>query len=277
MSDAIVGMFWNKGEGDLLPYTLERAVNSGVDSIFIADDGSTDNSWEIIESFARKYSNKIEHIQCKPDKNDPAQRQSLLNEIRRRYPAERTWVQILESDIVLLDTNIREVIEKKAVSNLGVSFHMLNAVRKPGEWVGIDTYPNWTMPINELMPWGHWTEVMLYLFRLMPGLTYNPGVWRPWPSGFSRYTSAPLKTNRKELDSPLLSHYGFRGPTHFHLKYKNMGTFHRKYKNWNVSSPKTVLETVPYFNGIWNSDVFEMSREGWKNWLRKRGIYEQRS
>jgi len=269
----IVGIFWNKNEADLLPFTLERAAKA-VDSLFIADDGSTDKSWDIIQSFASSHKDKVEHIQQRPNKNDPAQRQVLLDEIRRRYKPEDTWVQIIESDICVLDTDVKEIIKTKAVADIGVSWHMINAVRKMGEWEGIDTYPNWSMPVTELMPWGHWVEVMLYSFRPLPGLIYNPGVWRPWPSGFSRYTSAPLKTSRKELDSPLLSHYGFRGPTHFHLKYKNMGKFHRRYKNWNLENPKTVLETVPYFNGQWNSDVFEMSRAGWVDWLRRRGIYE---
>lgn len=272
--DTIVGMFWNKNEADILEYTLDKALKS-VDSLFIADDGSTDRSWEIIESFAKQNASKVEHIQCKPNKSDPAQRVSVFNEIRRRYKPENTWVQIIESDICILDTDIKEAIATHAVDSVGMGWHMLNAVRKAGEWTKeIDTYPNWTMPINELMPWGHWTEVMTYTFRPLPDLYYIPGIWRPWPSGFSRYTSKPVDSYRKRASSPLLAHYGFRGPTHFYNKYKHMGKRHRKYTNWNIEDRESILETVPYFNGSWNTDVFEMGREGWIDWLRRRGGYE---
>lgn len=270
MTEHIVGMFWNRNEADLLPYTLERAA-AAVDSLFIADDMSTDGSWDIIQSFATANPNKVEYTQRKPNKRDPAQRQALLNEIRKRYKPADTWVQIIESDMCTLDTNIREAIKTKAIGDIGITWHMLNAVRRPGEWESIDTYPNWTIPIPKLMPYGHWTEVLLYTFRPLPDLYYSP-VWRPWPSGFSKYYTQPLKIYRKEPDSPLLSHYGFRGPTHFFNKYKSMGNFHRKYKTWDLSSPEKILETVPYFNGQWNSDIFSMSREGWIDWLRRRGV-----
>ena len=74
MNDHIVGMFWNKSEADLLLFTLERAIKA-VDSLVIADDGSTDKSWDIIQSFSNAHKDKVEHIQQKPSKNDPAQRQ----------------------------------------------------------------------------------------------------------------------------------------------------------------------------------------------------------
>lgn len=270
MSNRIIGMMFNKNEADILPYTLERAAKT-VDSLFIADDLSTDGSWDIIEDFVRVNKNKVEYVQRKPNKNDPAQRQALLNEIRKRYKPEDAWVQIIESDMCILDTDIHTVINTKAVADIGVTWHMLNGVRKVGEWEFADTFPDWSVPLHELMPYGHWTEVLLYTFRPLPELYYSP-IWRPWPSGFSKYTNKPLKIYRKEPDSALLAHYGFRGPTHFFNKYKSMGKHHKKYQNWDLTTIDTVTKTVPYFNGQWNSDVFEMSRGGWIDWLRRRGV-----
>lgn len=262
----VVGMFWNYNEGDILPQTLEAASDK-VDSLFIADDGSTDNSWEIIKQFADEHKDKVEHIQQKPDKSDKGQRQSLLEEMRKRYD-DSTWVQIIESDVMVLDTNVKEAIRNHSVEGLAVSWQTLNAIRR--SWDDVDTYPNWETPLLELMPYAHYMEYMLYTFRLLPELSYRQPYWRPWPTGFSKYTSKPVKVNRRTLDAPLLAHVGFRGPTHFYHKYKHMGERHTKYKDWILTSPETVKETVFFFNGVWNRCRFEMSRDGWISWRRGR-------
>ena len=124
----IVGMFWNKGEGDILEEILLNALPH-VDSMFIADDGSTDNSWDIIQSIAKAHPDKVEHIQQKPNPNDKAQRNALLNEIRRRYKPEDTWVQIMESDIMILDTDIKQAIKDWAIEDIAVEWQALNALR----------------------------------------------------------------------------------------------------------------------------------------------------
>lgn len=265
MSETIVGMMWNKNEGDILEEIIQNAL-SKVDSLFIADDGSTDKSWEIIQSFV-KSSSKIEYVRNQRDNPiDKGQRQSLLDEIRKRYRPEDTWVQIMESDIMILDTDIREAIKDHAVHDIGVNWVTLNAVRKSGTWKEIDTYPNWKAPIKEVMPYAHWMEAMLYTFRPLPKLKYNQDMWRPWPSGFSAYIGdKPLFSSRRRADSPLLAHYGYRGPTHFHNKFKDMTSsgFHSKYKTWDIRSVDSVDSTVSFFNGQWNTNLFPMSREGW--------------
>lgn len=58
MAEAIVGMFWNLNEQDLLPFTLPAALEK-VDQLFIADDGSTDGSWEFIQDFQRLNKDNI--------------------------------------------------------------------------------------------------------------------------------------------------------------------------------------------------------------------------
>jgi glycosyltransferase involved in cell wall biosynthesis len=262
MSNYIVGVMWNKNEGDILEEIIEAALPH-VDSLFIADDGSKDSSWSTIQYLAG-VKDKIEHTQQAPNPGDPAQRQALLDEIRRRYKPEDTWVQVIESDIMLLDTNVREAIKNHADShNLAVSWQCLNGVRKVGTWKGEDTYPNWNKSITEVLPYAHWMEVMTYTFRPLPKLHYTMR-WRPWPSGWSHYSNDKVKNARKSPDSPLLAHYGYRGPTHFHKKYKHMGDYHTKYKNWHLTSPGAIEESVPFFNGKWNGNPFPMSREGWQ-------------
>ncbi len=264
----IVGMFWNHNEADIVEETLTEAIKH-VDSLFVADDHSTDNSLAIIESFAAKNS-KVEYVRSKRDNpNDKGQRQSLLTEIQRRYKPEDTWVQIIESDIMILDTDIREALNNWAQADVGMSWQTLNAARKANTWGEADTYPNWEKPIKEIMPYAHWMEVMLYTFRPLPKVHYDLDRWRPWPQGLGNYGFKEVK--RRALDAPLLAHYGYRGPTQFYEKFKRLGKtggFHPKYKKWDLRSVESVSRTVSFFNGHWNGDVFPMSREGWVAWRK---------
>ena len=181
MVDTIVGMMWNKNEGDILEEVIENAL-SKVDTLFIADDHSTDSSWDIIQSFG----SRVEYMWNKRDNpNDPAQRQHLLNEIRRRYKPENTWVQVIESDIMILDTDVKEAVKRYASKDIMMSWHCLNAVRD--DWTDHDTWPHWDTPITEVLPSCHWMEVMTYTFRPLPRVNYNQRSWRPWPQGFSYY------------------------------------------------------------------------------------------
>ena len=266
MVNHIVGIMWNKNEGDILPFTIESALMN-VDSLIIADDGSEDNSWDIIQSYAKQHK-KIEHIQRSPNKRDPGQRQALLNEIRKRYKPENTWVQVIESDIMIVETDIREVIN--STTNLSLTWHLLNAVRKPGTWKEEDKYPSWNKPIQEVMPFAHKIESMVYTFRPLPKLYYDPDSYKPWPKGFANYPSQD-----KKKYCLLLGHYGYRGPTHFFKKYNKAGKKglrHLRRPDWDLSSPETIENTVSYFNGIWNKHSHPMSREGWV-W-RKHGGYK---
>jgi len=261
----IVGMMWNRNEGDILEEIIEAALTQ-VDSLFIADDGSTDDSWSCIQSIAQRRPDKIEYI--RNERNHPVDRQRtpMLNEIRARYKPENTWVQIIESDIMILDTDIREALSKFAVHNIAMSWQCLNAVRLPGTWEGLDTYPNWKMPIKELMQYQHRLEAMLYTFRPLPALYYDRSFWRPWPKGFSAYTNKPVKDPHKDPESPLLAHYGYRGPRHCWRKFNPDGVIPCVARNgvWDYSTIESVEKTMPFFNGGWNADAKQMNRYGWK-------------
>ena len=265
MRHNIIGMMWNKNEGDILEEIVIDALPN-ITSLFFADDGSTDNSWETINSIKKRYSDKIEFIQRNPNRRDPGQRQALLDEIHKRYKPD-VWVQVIESDVMLLDSNVDDVIQNNSVDDIAVTWQVLNGVRKPGTWKEIDTYPNWNKSVKEIMPLAHRTECMVYTFKNLPDLYYTE-LWRPWPSGFSHYSKNKIDIDRREENSPLLAHYGYRGPTHFYKKYAKMGKYHKRYRTWNLSSVESIEKTVPYFNGQWNRNAYLMSREGWTNWLR---------
>jgi glycosyltransferase involved in cell wall biosynthesis len=260
MPDSIVGMMFNYNEGDILEETLE-AFLPHVDSLFISDDNSTDNSWGIIRSF----KDKIEYMRNKRDNPlDQGQRQSILNEIRKRYKPEDTWVQILDADMMILETDIRESLKKYAIDDLTMSWVLLNGCRTLGAWKEVDFYPNWITPITNVMSRAHMLEDLVYTFRPLPKLEYNLDKWRPWPQNFSFYSDKILDVKNRELDAPLIAHYGYRGPTHFYLKYgarKQM--FSKKYPSWNLDSIESIESTVYFFNGEWNRELFPMTRDGW--------------
>lgn len=260
----IAGLMFNRNEGDILEETLTEALKR-VDVLFVADDGSTDDSWKIIKSF----KGQIEHMQQNPNPKDKGQKQALLSEIQRRYRPEDTWVQVIESDVMIAPFvgNLKEVIAEHSVRDCVMYWPTWNAVRK--DW-SQDDYPNWKQPITEVLDRAHYFEKMCYTFRPLRGVRYNSDRWRPWPVGFAEQLKGVTKAERYKSNGPVLVHYGYRGPTHFWLKYRNCGRTHPKYKDWILESPETVAKTVPYFNGTWNGDnCYEISREGWRT--RKHG------
>lgn len=280
MSEHIVGMMWNKDEGDLLPDTISSALKH-VDTLVIADDGSTDNSWDVIQGFAAHHRDQIEHIQRKPDKGDKGQKQSLLSLIQSRYRAEDTWVQILESDIMILDTDIRRALRERS-NDTQLKWQLLNASPAPGQgWDDIDEFPTWSRPIQEVMTHAHKLELMPYTFRPFKELRYDYNNWRPWPQGFTRVSSNTLSAPTDY--TPLLAHYGFRGPTHFFKKYGHLSQ-HPRYSEWDLTSIESIKKTVYFFNEVWTGHAFPMSREGWMNrkgrltkWTEEKGWYRHGS
>lgn len=265
MSDHIVGMMWNKNEGDILVDIIASALEN-VDTLVIADDGSIDNSWDIIQGFANAHKDQIEHIQRAPDINDKAQRQSLLSVIQERYRPEDTLVQIIESDIMIMDTDIRKAFKERAQDDTLLRWSLVNATIPAGcTWDDFDEYPNWSKSIQHVLTYGHITEKMLYTFRPFKELWYNNKRWRPWPQGFTTIISAGGPALSSEY-TPLLAHYGYRGPTHYYEKcYIRQGVRnHSKYPSWDLTSPEAIVKTVAIFNGGWNPQLFYMSRKGYE-------------
>jgi len=186
----VVGVMWARNESDLLPYTLEKALKQ-VDTLLFIDNGSTDNTYDVAKSFKLEYCTRTADIlsgmKCHPD---AAGRQHLLEEVRRRFGYKDTWVQVIESDSVLLDTDVRQVIKKFSIDDTAVIWHMLNTA--DGKYA-------------------YWYELLTYTFRPFPKLEYEKKRL-PWPKGFGAYTNGQ-KWHHQEPDSPLILHYGFRGRT----------------------------------------------------------------
>lgn len=257
MADSIVGMMFAKNEADILPLTITEAMKQ-VDSLFIADDGSTDGSWEIIQYYKQQYPNKVEYIQQAPVIGDQGQRNALLGHIRTRYKAENTWVQTIESDIVLHTHDLKAVIAKTNREDVSVNWHCMNAIRP--YWEGVHQfYPNWPESIRTIMPRFHWTEEFAcYTYRPLPELFYSP-IWRPWPNGFSHYHTSNYKSTRrnkmKTAHVPMALHYGYRGPSHMMAKWNRMKI---KPQNpnpkhgYDYTSLETLSATFTCFNGHYN-------------------------
>lgn len=263
MANSVVGIYLNKNEGDIVAETLFSAMKN-VDCLYVIDNGSTDQSRSIMDAYANLPNSPIEKIIVAPNASRQEVLNSLLKEIRASNKPENTWIQMFESDVMVLDTDVNVAIRDHAVSDLGVSWVTLNAVRE--NWEGVDTYPIWHTSMKELMPRAHFMEMMLYTFRPLPKLYFTLDTWRPWPNGFEAYTKDTVKVKSKSVFAPLLLHVGWRGPKHFYEKFRHTGwTFHPKYKEWRVDGPGSVARTVSFFNGVYNSQAktFPASRRGW--------------
>ena len=246
--DTIVGVMYCKNEIDVLPVTIPEALKH-VDTMFISDDGSIDGSWELIQSFKQQYPDKIEHIQQQPDPFDQGQRTAMLVEIQKRYKAENTWVQVIEADMVLHTIDLRGAISSANRNNISVDWAIMNAVRP--YWEGIHhLYPNWPVDIRTLMPMFHYMENILYTYRPLPALYFEPG-WRPFPRGFGVYYDQhpPYAKRRRSLQSrkrvPLALHYGYRGPTHEFVK-------HHRGQPLDNEAIEHIFKTSGYYNGGYN-------------------------
>lgn len=261
---------WNRNEGDILEQIIESALNSGIDALMVADDDSDDKSWDIINSFGNRIDYAVQrnaHIGTTSYSKNRWARQHLLDEVRRRHKPENTWVQIIESDIMVLDTDIRAAIKRYQVNDLAVYWQLLNCCRRVWnkEW---DTWPDWKgRTIQEVMPDCHWMEYMLYTFRPVKSLYYED-VRKPWPRGLADLGVRPKRKKRET--SPLLAHYGLRGPTQHSAKLQSRSYPSSKNPTWDWRTPRSVRRTIPFFSGHYNNNenVFPTGREGWTKWLQ---------
>jgi len=273
MSESIIGIMWAKNEADVIKEVIEDALTK-VDALLFADDDSTDGTWEIVKSFG----NKLEYAARREDTNKGKYpdrlwaKQHLLDEVRFRFGMKDVWVQVIESDIMILETDIREVVSKYSNFDVALDWHTLNAIR-PIWTLEDDSWPNWERSIKEVLTNAHWMEIMTYTFRPLPKIDYVLD-YRPWPRGFSNYITSGVRSRgkKKRSDSPLLAHYGYRSPKHMSNKYGSVR--YDKNPTWDTSTPESVLKTVHFFNGAWNtgSDTFPMSRKGWNSWLTGRPL-----
>lgn len=266
----LIGLMWTNGaDEDILEETLGEAIkNFDTTYIAITPEAKGEKSWQIARSLQVRYPGKIEHIQRESERNDRAQRNSLLKKIREKYKPEDTWCHVIESDTFFLETDPREAIKKFSKFDLACTYHMLNACRKPGTWDKEDKWPNWDKPIREIMTYCHWMEIILYAWRPLPKLYFDPNTFKPWPCGFSKYVknNQGVKAISRVSDAPLVLHCGIRGPTFLYNKFKYMGPRHRKYASWDLRSPETIEKTCSFFQE-WAAKAHPANREEWSKWI----------
>lgn len=276
MSETIVGVMWCRNEADLLPHTIPAALEK-VDCLMIADDDSDDGSWDVIQSFSKRLEytvRRAEKMSSTPYNGRMFAKQHLLDEVRRRFGTKDVWVQIVESDVSILDTDVREAIRRQSVDDVSVRWHMLNACRRV--WTPEYDLPRIPsgVPLHEYYDACHWMEqISSYTFRPLPEIAYTDrGV--PWPQGFSHYlTNTHPHKLQKRPDSPLLIHYGFRSPTFYSNKMAprvEQGLSRIKNPAHDVSTPESVVRTIPLYNGLLNNSeatFSPISRKGWQNWI----------
>lgn len=275
MSDKIIGIMWNKNEGDILEETLTKALPL-VDHLLVADDDSDDASWDII----RKHKSELAHIARYSEvtsTNHPKsswQRNSLLDKAVEMFGRD-IWIQVIESDLIAIDTNVREQVESRNhLHGIGIWWINIEAVRK--SWAPEDElYPNWEgKSIQEVMPWGHILEKAPYTWRPYPDV-YFPARWQPHPVGLDKYggLGGEWYVRRKHCkeDVPLWGHYNVRGRKHFNAKYKNANVYSKA-----KAKRETIAFSVPQ-NPNYAAHLFQLNRAAWINQIRTQNRWVLRS
>jgi hypothetical protein len=272
MTDKIVGIMWNKNEGDILNESISKALPL-VDHLLLSDDLSSDNSWDIIrnrKSELTYISRYGETSGSKKYDKSVWQRQSLLDKAVELF-GRNIWIQVIESDLMAIDTNIREQVETKTyVHGIALWWITCEAIRK--EWTEKDEkYPNWDKSIQEVMPYGFILEKAAYTWRPYDGV-YFTNKWSPVPRGLDKHGPVlggewRVRRFNCKPDTPLWGHYNVRGKKHFNAKYKGVDMTRK-----SVLKRKLCAFEIPH---IHPERVFPLTREGWTEFItnnRKRTV-----
>ena len=271
--DKIIGIMWNHNEGDILEETLTKALPL-VDHLLVADDDSDDNSWDIIRSHSSElaYFNRYSESDKELAKSH-WQRQHLLNKAVQMFGRD-IWIQVIESDLIAIDTDVREQVETRTnLHGAGIWWCNLEAVRR--EWRPEDEmYPNWDKPIQEVMPWCHILEKAAYTWRPYPDI-YFPERWQPHPCGLDKYggLDGEWHVRRKHVNetTPLWGHFNVRGRKHFEKKYANVPDNSR-----NKAKREMMAFTLPQ-DPKYDACMFKLNRESWINQYRTKNRWTFRS
>ena len=265
-SDPVIGIMWNKNEGDILDETISKALLL-VDHLLVADDQSSDDSWDIIRSkkselaYISRYG---ETPGSKKYRKSVWQRQSLLEKAIEMY-GRNIWIQVIESDLIAIDTNVKEQLELGTnVHGIALWWITLEAVRK--EWIEEDEkYPNWDKSIQEVMPYGFILEKAPYTWRPYPDIHFGDK-WNPVPRGLAKYghLGGEWRVRRRHCnkDIPLWAHYNIRGRKHFNKKYAGVDHSRQSVQKRNLCAfiiPKDMPEVL-----------FDLNREEWVRLVKLR-------
>jgi glycosyltransferase involved in cell wall biosynthesis len=256
-TDTTVGVFCIKNEID----TIEDVLNeTDCDHIFVWDDGSTDGTWELVQSHpkvdfkvCRSEVDKSSYIWRKPYPG----RVWLLDKIKKEfnYRKERVWNVAYDGDYYFLNSP-KEFCNSEYDSCAGWVINMVRH-RAEGWSEEIDTYPNWN--IKELLTYGYFIERRPFAWVVTDKLNFHRF---PWPR--SRGIQNPISPNCISRDSVFCLHYGKRSPNYHLHQYKDKtppccGSKDRSsviencryYSHWKCL-PWKGPESIDYFIKVWN-------------------------
>lgn len=248
----VIGIMWSWNQGDILEEVVTEAIKS-VDQLLVVDDGSSDNSVEILSSFNLPYLSKWGENNPNHYSKRLWRRQHLLDKAVEMYGRE-IWIQVIESDMILLDTNIKDYIKDE--TKVALNCIMCNMGQKnlwPEELDSL--YPNWGRTIKDIMPDGYVDEVYPSTFRPLEKVMFDSNTISQWPIGLDNYGFKYLnpyllkRPNNPYIDwtAPILAHYGYRG-TRFYKWYMEKKGEDIIKKGVDLSSRESILSTVRAFN-----------------------------
>ncbi len=250
----IIGTLDTKDDGDMLNDVINHAAYHGLDAIFAYNDGSTDNTEQILRQnkFITKYVNRSDFSPEVLNAVPQHRRHHLLKMVMDEYSTyntEEIWIVRLEGDRYLMNSSYREMITRAKFSgHVAACGVMVDCRIGPQEdWYKLDTYPNWHAPPPVIQDWGRIDDVHpIVAFKVEDGVMYNPKRPRPWPViwGSSNYVDNDIVN----LDMEFFAHHGRRGPKYWSLAYGPNGirTPSKKWShnNWDFSSPESAYNTV---------------------------------
>jgi len=242
----IIGIMCVKDEADLLPQVYQH-VRGLVDHIYAYDDGSQDNTWDLIKNSdyaIRKVDDKNRQNIMRPHYHH------LLQKIQKDFGKEEAWVVITMGDRFFLNKKPRQIVEEAkgfdCVEGLQLDFvrHRLDPWTEEN-----DPYPDLSN-IRQLCRWFRYDERMVIAFRLQPHLTYDKSKY-PWPRGLAngkvQYGAAEMK-DMISLAMPYVEHQGRRTPKAVLARLKSGArSVGNKHADLDVSNWAAVMKSMDNF------------------------------
>ncbi len=98
----IHGICLVKNEADIVGQTLKAALG-WCDFIYVLDNGSTDDSWEIVKQLSHEYEQVIPYKQDLRVYNEGLMRSEVFRQYRSNSSEEDWWCASLDADEIYID------------------------------------------------------------------------------------------------------------------------------------------------------------------------------
>jgi len=245
----IIGMMCVKDEEDLLPEVYPH-VKELVDELYVYDDGSIDNTWDIVKD--ADYAIRKQDDVNRPSIHRPNYHR-LLEKIKERHDIEKddVWVVITMGDRFFLNKTPRQIVAEasgfQSVEGIQLDFlrHRLDPWTEHN-----DTYPNWTESLRYLCRWVRLDERCIVAYKVTKDCSYRQSKY-PWPKtiGIPQYEYNSM--NKKiSLNMPFLEHQGRRSPKAAMWRYASGSRpLGRKYQHYDLSTfDSTVLSMTRLYS-----------------------------